>query len=88
MSLTVAERAELIELIGGIYTRHAVGCCLHITVDDPNYKDADVRCCLETAVDRQHPDCERAAHLLLKMRPTARRKLASARPWDQQKGLA
>jgi len=51
-------------LIGAIYELNEVGCCLHIVLDDGNWKREDVQWCLERA---QHGICREVAELLLKL---------------------
>lgn len=66
-----------------LYERNAVGCCLHILLDDCNVHDDDAAFCLARAREAGHDDCIRLAELLMAMSPTQRRKLAHAprRTW-------
>lgn len=74
--LSNVERREAIALIAAIYTRSAVGCCLHAILDDHNTQDAivnlpgwDEQGCIE------HADCRRVLTLLRKMKRTQREKV-------------
>lgn len=50
------------------------GCCLHIAIDDGNLDDLSIQFCVNFALERGHPVCEKAARLLLRMSGTQRRK--------------
>jgi len=50
--------------IKALYGRNAVGCCLHITLDDGNIRDTDVDFCIMQAIDNDHKECENLARAL------------------------
>lgn len=76
---------EVAPLIRRLYARPdgAVGCCLHIVLDDGNVRDDDVAYCWGRARDEGHADCYIVATLLRRMSRTQRRKLAGMNwyPW-------
>lgn len=70
---------EVIPFVKQIYSRHEVGCCLHIALDDQNIRDKDIDFCIEEARKSGHTDCEQAALLLRQMSKTQRLKIAGKR---------
>lgn len=68
---------DAIPLTKTIYERSAVGCCLHILLDDQNIDDSHVIFCLEEALKNNHEDCIRLSIMLLKMSKTQRLKVAN-----------
>lgn len=58
---------SLSTLVGMIYEDSAVGCCLHIAVDDGNLDDDDIDFCIFEARRRGHSICEKAATMLRAM---------------------
>ena len=70
---------DLLPEVEDLYKRNAVGCCLHIALDDGNLKDADIQFCMSQAKDNHHLDCEALAWKLLAFSETQRRKLYKAR---------
>ena len=42
---------EVLPFVRDLYQRNAVGCCLHIVLDDGNIKDKDVEFCINQAVE-------------------------------------
>ena len=59
-----------------IYKRHAAGCCLHIALDDGNWRDEHLDYCADLARERNHSDCLYLAETLRAMTKTRRRKVA------------
>lgn len=57
-------------LVGAIYELNEVGCCLHIVLDDGNWKREHVQWCLERT---EHGVCREVAELLLKLDDNERR---------------
>lgn len=51
------------------------GCCNHIVLEDPNQDDWVVQHCIDSAVEKAHPDCEAVGRLLLKLSRTQRTSL-------------
>lgn len=72
MGLTVP---EVIQEVEALYRRSAVGCCLHVVLDDGNVDDSHVQFCIEQAVESGHLECEALARKLWTMTKTQRRKL-------------
>lgn len=72
---------EVLPLARAIYARKggAVGCCLHIVLDDGNVEDGSVQYCLEQATEAKHEDCKELAEKLLQMSKTQRKKISSSR---------
>lgn len=70
---------EVLPLVRALYARSAVGCCLHIVLDDGNVEGGSVEFCLAQAMERGHKDCEDLARLLTLMSRTQRRKLSRIR---------
>lgn len=73
--MTIANKptvAEVVPLASAIYRRHGAGCCLHITLDDGNLRDADVKFCLDHAEKVGHVECAEVARKLLAMSKTQR----------------
>lgn len=62
-------------LVLALYRRHAVGCCLHIVLDDGNVHDGHVNFCHGLALEKKHADCLELATLLQQMSRRQRRKL-------------
>ena len=56
---------ELFTAIRLIYERNAVGCCLHIVLDDLNVADQHVQHCIDFAFENEHPDCAAIGQTLL-----------------------
>lgn len=63
----------------GIYARSAVGCCLHIVLDDGNIADGDIRSCIREALDKDCVPCLELAHVLLAMSRTQRSEVCRLR---------
>lgn len=63
-----------LNLARSIYERHAVGCCLHLVIDDGNLKNEHVAFCLRQAREHEHKDCERLARMIRGMTLKERRK--------------
>jgi hypothetical protein len=68
---------QVLPLVQELYTRNAVGCCLHIVLDDYNISDSNVDFCYAEAVKAQHADCMALSLLLKQMSKTQRKKLCS-----------
>ena len=49
------------QLTARLYQRSAVGCCLHILVDDCNIEDRHVDFCIAYAEERAHTECAELA---------------------------
>ena len=64
--------AELAPLIRDIYLSDggSSGCCLHVVTDDGNYKKSSIAYVLETAYNRDHPTCIKAAEMMMQMTET------------------
>ena len=80
---TMAEKPtvpEVLPLVRELYAspEGAVGCCLHVVLDDGNVRDDDVQYCVDRATERAHPKCETLARLLLRMSKTQRQKLSAS----------
>lgn len=67
---------EVLPLVQTVYAHSAVGCCLHIVLDDHNVEDGHVKFCLERAHEAQHHVCITLAEKLLRMSKTQRLRLA------------
>lgn len=74
---------EVLPLVHALYaTAHgAVGCCLHVVLDDANCDDGNAQHCLERARLLGHYDCIVLAEQIVRMTRTQRRVLA-ARAYD------
>lgn len=70
--LTTLEVERLVDLL---YAKSAVGCCLHIVLDDGNVNDSHVEFCIKYALEQKHNDCYALALILLTMSTTQRIKL-------------
>jgi hypothetical protein len=66
---------DALPLANAIYQTHAVGCCLHVVLDDGNVQDAHVAFCQDEAQARGHAHCLALAEMLLTMSKTQRLKL-------------
>jgi hypothetical protein len=66
---------EVAPLVAELYKRNAVGCCLHIVLDDGNVSNRHVDFCIAWARDKGHKECEHLAKKLRLMSTTQRRKL-------------
>lgn len=66
---------DVLPLVRAIYERHCAGCCLHIVTDDGNVEDHWMPFVIETAKERGHADCLRAASMLAQMTPTQRHRV-------------
>jgi hypothetical protein len=75
ITVKILDVTKFIALTKGIYMRSAVGCCLHILLDDGNVHDSDAAFCLEVAKKAGHQDCIEVATALVNASPTQRRKL-------------
>ena len=53
-------------------TGGAVGCCLHVVLEDSNTDDASVLFCMEWAAKAGHKHCYTLADMLWRMSPTQR----------------
>ena len=71
------KRTALKKMIEQLYNRSAVGCCLHITLDDENIEDNHVQFCIEEAQRMGHPSCEQVARAILEMTMEERKALVS-----------
>lgn len=69
---------EAITMAQAIYRRPggAVGCCLHLVLDDCNVEDEDVALVLAAADAAGHEDCQRLAGALLAMGEAEREAVA------------
>ena len=63
---------DVLPLVRAIYERHCAGCCLHVVTDDGNVEQWCADACVETAREREHADCLKAAEMLAAMTPTQR----------------
>ncbi len=70
---------EVMPDVRALYDKSAVGCCLHIVLDDGNVADSHVQFCVEYAIEKGHKDCEALARKLLSMTRTQRLKLGRER---------
>lgn len=76
------EYTDLVPLVRWLYNYqgHSAGCCLHIVLDDGNWRDRDIKYCIEHACSQEHALLGAGLMMLSK---TQRRKLArnwAARP--------
>jgi hypothetical protein len=67
--------SEVMPLVRKLYERNAVGCCLHILLDDGNTEDSHAEFCLQEARRTGHLDCIELAGKILGMSRTQRMKL-------------
>lgn len=65
----------LLPLAQRIYDRSAVGCCLHIVLDDENVETSSVAFCVQQARKENHADCLELATALMECSITQRTKL-------------
>jgi hypothetical protein len=70
---------EVMPLVRKLYERNAVGCCLHILLDDGNVEDGHARFCLLQALQQKHWDCIELATAVMQMSKTQRKKLSRRR---------
>jgi len=54
----------------------AVGCCLHVVLEDFNLDDASMQFCIDWAANAEHHHCSTLADLLWRMSPTQRGRVA------------
>lgn len=66
---------EVDRLVNLLYEKNAMGCCLHIVLDDGNVEDSSVEFCIKEALEQKHDDCYALALILLTMTSTQRTKL-------------
>lgn len=68
---------DVLPLVWELYdTDHgAVGGCLHIVLDDPNYSDSSVDFCIKTAEARNYMMCLKLVKMIRQMSLTQRKKL-------------
>jgi hypothetical protein len=70
---------EVLPLMQTVYARNAVGCCLHILLDDGNIKNHHAEFCLKQARELAHADCIALAEKIVLMSQSQRWKLSHHR---------
>lgn len=70
--------AQVGPLAEALYRGHggAVGCCLHVVLEDANLDDASVRFCMDWAAKAGHLHCLALAGLLWRMSRTQRQRVS------------
>jgi hypothetical protein len=75
--MELASWRSLVEPAQAVYSRTngGAGCCLHVVLDDENIEQGHVEWSLNLAKEQGHPECIRAAEMLLAASQTQRKRL-------------